>query len=51
MFEDEVPTKPLVDPYIAAKQLVDQDQIAATSEAKRTLWKQLTRMFKQTEQK
>ena len=51
IFEDEVPTKPLGDPNIPAQQQVDQDQIAATSEAKRTLWKQLQRIFKQNEQK
>ena len=51
IFEDDVPTIPLGDPNISAKQQVDQDQITAASEAKRTLWKQLQRIFKQNEQK
>ncbi len=54
MFEDEVPTKPLgpgIDLSITAKQKGEEGQSPATSESKRTLWKQLQRMFKQAEQK
>jgi hypothetical protein len=50
-FEDEVPTIPLgtnIDLDIATKQLVDHDQSSAIYASKRTLWKQLQRIFKQT---
>jgi eukaryotic-like serine/threonine-protein kinase len=50
--EDEVPTKPLSpinELDIAAKQKVELDQSSANSELKRTLWKQLQRIFKSNE--
>ncbi len=53
-FEDEVPTIPLgpgIDLNIAAKQRLDQHQFTANSESKRTLWKQIQRIFKQNENK
>jgi len=52
-YEDEVPTKPLgpiIDLDILAQQNVEQSQLSTKTnpEMKRTLWKQLQRIFKQS---